>query len=197
MFNLRRPNNRFILIHQQQIKNNFLCLLGLLSQRPWRIFPFFVLIPHSSKLNFNTMILYSFKSIGTLTCSVYFITFCTTFCCLFSIFTLHPEFNEYKRHMKGFYFDCSQLMSTGVTLPRETWSHVTIQLDSASQTVVVYVDGTRVFSSSVSGSIPLSSSLTTRSSRMFIMLNEESLSGKTKRVTFSMSFSIKYTVFLP
>lgn len=113
-----------------------------------------------------------------------------------SIFTLHNEF-QYKRHMGGFYYDCSQSMSTGVTLPRETWSHVTIQLDSNSQTVVVYVDGTRVFSSSVSGSIPLSSSLTTRSSRMSIMLNEESLSGKTKRVAFSMSFNIKYTVFLP
>lgn len=96
--------------------------------------------------------------------------------------------------MRGFYYDCSQSLSTGVTLPRETWSHVTIQLDSGSQTVVVYVNGTQVYSSSVSGSVPLASSLATPSSRMSIMLNEESISGNIiKYVPFSMSSYIKYT----
>lgn len=69
-------------------------------------------------------------------------------------------------------------MSTGVILPRETWSHVTIQLDAGSQTVVVYVDGTQVYSSSVSGLVSLASSLITPTSRMSIILNEESISGK-------------------
>lgn len=69
-------------------------------------------------------------------------------------------------------------MSTGVILPRETWSHVTIQIDSGSQTVVVYVDGTQVYSSSVSGLVSSASSLITPTSRMSIILNEESISGK-------------------
>lgn len=72
------------------------------------------------------------------------------------------------------------MLSTGVILPREIWSHIAIQLDSDSQTVVVYVDGTQVYSSSISGSVPLASSLTTPSSKMSIILNEESISGKKK-----------------
>nr|XP_034325188.1 sushi, von Willebrand factor type A, EGF and pentraxin domain-containing protein 1-like [Crassostrea gigas] len=97
----------------------------------------------------------------------------------FSLLRIESSFVkiEFQYHDSLFVQINRQSMSTGVTLPRETWSHVTIQLDSDSQTVVVYVDGTQVFSSSVSGSIPLSSSLTTQSSRMSIMLNEESLSG--------------------
>lgn len=89
------------------------------------------------------------------------------------------------------------MLSTGVILPRETWSHIAIQLDSDSQTVVVYVDGTQVYSSSISGSVPLASSLTTPSSKMSIILNEESISGKKKlKMIGFISMSFKCAKFV-
>ena len=73
---------------------------------------------------------------------------------------------------------CSQLLSTGVTVLRDTWSHVTVQIDSDNQTASVYVDGSKVYSSSVSSSVPLASALITETSVLSIMLNEASNAGK-------------------
>lgn len=68
-------------------------------------------------------------------------------------------------------------MYTNITLPRETWSHVAIQLDSNNQTVIVYVDGSTVYSASIASLLSQASALVNSVSSMSIILFEEALSG--------------------
>lgn len=80
------------------------------------------------------------------------------------------------------------MLSSGVTLPRDAWSHVAVTIDSDSQTASVYVDGNKVYSASVSSSVSLASSLITQTSAMSILLNEASVAG---RFSFLVSKVIK------
>nr|XP_022308447.1 sushi, von Willebrand factor type A, EGF and pentraxin domain-containing protein 1-like isoform X3 [Crassostrea virginica] len=70
----------------------------------------------------------------------------------------------------------SQLLTTSVVVPRNTWFHVTIQIDSDNQTVKVYVNGSKVYSDSINNSV-FNSSLISETSAMSIMLNEASSEG--------------------
>ena len=62
-------------------------------------------------------------------------------------------------------------------MPKNTWFHVTVQIDSDNQTVKVYVNGSKVYSDSINNSV-FNSSLISETSAMSIMLNEASSEGK-------------------
>ena len=85
--------------------------------------------------------------------------------------------NKNVSYISDLIFFYSQLLTTSVVVPRNTWFHVTIQIDSDNQTVKVYVNGSKVYLDSINNSV-FNSSLISETSAMSIMLNEASSEGK-------------------